>query len=208
MEKWKIGVVLALLIGLAGVGLMQNQPPTPATPTPTETSDVAGQQLSPQLQKVVGTQPLPWSIPQNQWVNAPKPISPEDIKGSVTVIEFWRMGCSHCRDAVPFMEELYSRYKDKGLKIVTFHSPGLLNATNEETDWKKVQAFIKANNIQYPVAFDTNRQIKDKYTKAYQIDLYPFVLLVDKSGTIRYANTGFDEMKARRLAEEVDKLIK
>jgi thiol-disulfide isomerase/thioredoxin len=201
MEKWKIGVIIVLLAGVVGFGMFQSRAPEPVEPEVQSTPSTG-------LPAATGQQPIAWDIPKALWANTAQPIKLDDLKGHVTVLEFWRSECSHCREAVPFMNQLHQRYKDKGVKIVTFQSPGQLTSDNPENSWETVKSFIKANQISYPVAFDTERKLKDQYTKKFGVDLYPFALVLDKKGVIRFAKTGFDTDKARQIVSMVETLLK
>jgi thiol-disulfide isomerase/thioredoxin len=208
MEKWKILVIIGLLSSLAVFGVMQNKPATAPESVPSGTAGPAPVVTpNPQLAKMIGARPLPWNIPAANWKNTPKPVTLNDLKGQVAVIEFWRFQCSHCQQAVPFLSQLYNQYKGR-VKFVTFQSPGPLTADNPETSWKSVQEFIKVTNIPYPVAFDEGRKLKDQYTKTFGVDRYPFTIVLDKKGDIRHAETGFDSEKGRMLVQELEKLLK
>jgi len=121
----------------------------------------------------------------------------------VTLIEFWRLKCKSCQDSVPVMKEFYNRYRGRGLKMVTFQSPGELTAENAENRWTDVQEFVRSNNINYPVAFDAGRKLKDKY----RIEWYPLILLLDRQGRIRFAQTGHTPEKVVQLMKMVERTL-
>ncbi len=204
MEPWKGAAIGAMLLLIVGYGVVQNRPLQDGTAgadavpgaKATETPD-------PTLTAWIGKEPLPWSFPAQSWVNTPRPLTPTDLKGKITLIEFWRRGCSHCEDAVPFMNTLKSHFGPK-LQIITFQSPGVIDdPENPENSWPQVKDWIKAHNIQYPVAFDEGRKLKNQY----QVALYPFVMVVNRQGKIVYDHTGHTSEKARALGDELQKLI-
>ena len=186
MEPWKIGVILALIVGLGGYKYYETNAPPPApAPTPNPEEIVIGQRFD----KMVG-QPAPaWDIEPKLWGNTPKPITLNDLKGSVTLIEFWRTGCSHCRAAAPFMQKrVFEKYKPNGLKVVTFHSPAKHADPNDpELKWDEVQGAMRELGIKYPVAFDTDAKLfRDKYNGTS----FPSVFILDRQGIVRYAHAG------------------
>ncbi|MFN4313283.1 MAG: TlpA disulfide reductase family protein [Chitinophagaceae bacterium] len=58
-----------------------------------------------------------------------------DLKGKITILDFWATWCMSCISAMPHMEALQSTYKDDLTILLT-------NATLSDND-KKIQSFIK-----------------------------------------------------------------
>ena len=146
-----------------------------------------------------------WVIPQRGWTNTPQPVWLGGLKGHVTVIEFFRINCSHCQDAAPARRALYRKYRKQGLKMIGFQSPGDVgNAANAENDWRQVKLQIKKWNLTYPIAFDKNRAFFDKNDLMF----YPTVLVLDKQGIVRFQQTGYSDEKARELERVVAKMLK
>jgi thiol-disulfide isomerase/thioredoxin len=203
MEKWKIAVIAALLLSLVGFGAyqqnQQNQPPTPG-PTPSQTPVP-----SPYLGKVLPA----WNF--STW-NTQKPVSLSSLKGKTTLLEIFRIECSHCRDAAPFMVALDKRYGPRGLKMIGIQSPGQTkDPQNPENHWKTVQSWLKEREVKYPVAFDDeSRYFQGTLQKLFLNNdpsklLYPTLMLIGPDGKIEMAQTGHDTAKAIALAVELEK---
>jgi thiol-disulfide isomerase/thioredoxin len=118
----------------------------------------------------------------DQWFNASAPIRLADMRGKVVMLDFWRIGCAECIHSLPYLQNVYARYKDKGVELVSIHSPEL----NFEYDVNNVRDFIRAQGIQYPVAIDNDRIT----WKGYQLRAWPTFVLIDKQGRIRYVHIG------------------
>lgn len=95
--------------------------------------------------------------------------SPE-LKGKAYVLEFWATWCPPCRTSIPHLNEVYKKYKDKGLEII--------GVTKE--DRQTVRNFEKNIPIEYTVAHDTYGKLNDEF----QIKGIPHAMIVDKSGKI------------------------
>ncbi len=146
-----------------------------------------------------------WVIPQKYWMNTREPIWLGGLQGQVTVIEFFRINCSHCQDEAPSRRALYRKYRRSGLKMVGFQSPGdTKNAANAENDWHKVKLQIKNWGLAYPIAFDKNHAFFDKN----ELMFYPTILVLDKKGVVRLQQTGYSDENARELEQVVAKLLK
>jgi thiol-disulfide isomerase/thioredoxin len=66
-----------------------------------------------------------------------------------TLIVFWEEWCPHCKREVPKMQDIYTRYKPKGLQVV-----GLTKVTRSSTD-ESVMEFCRAQKVMYPIAKET-----------------------------------------------------
>ena len=212
METWKGAAIGAMAAAFIGYAAMQNRPLQSSPPGVTDGTGTtlvgSGEPMptatpDPALTALIGTEPIKWSFPASAWANVKKPLAPADLKGKVTLLEFWRMGCSHCEEAVPFMNALRNSYGSK-LQIITFQSPGnLTDPQNMENSWPEVQKWMKQMGVAYPVAFDEGRKLKNQYPTKY----YPFVLLVGPDGKIVYTHTGHTPEKAMALSRAIDKIV-
>ena len=211
MEKWKLVVIALLLLGLVGYGVSQQQSPQSAA-TPTGTNAPSGSGAAVKENKVadfVGQKLASAKLPEwpnlGPWDNTKQAIPLGSLKGKPTLIEFFRINCSHCQDAAPFMEMLYKRYHPRGLNMVAVQSPGnYKDPTNEETQWPKVQDWIKAGGLTYPVAMDKDSAYFQGTIKG---TTYPTVMVANADGTIVGAHTGHDVEKGIDLAVELEKLL-
>jgi thiol-disulfide isomerase/thioredoxin len=199
MEKWKIGAILAMLVALGGYGWYSSQPQAAPPPLPDPTPAPS----EPEAPSLVG-KPLPnWDIPAGLWTNTSKPITPADLKGSVALVEFFRIGCSHCQEAAPFMEQTYKKYASRGLKMVAIQSPS--TGDPEENDWLTVKNRVKQWNLTYPIAFDEGGKL---FRETYKMHIFPTVLVVDKDGVVRYFKTGHTAATAKALTDFLEQSLK
>ena len=206
MEKWKIAVIVLLIAALGGYGFYQQNP---ATTTPDETTPVATPMPSKQkLLKLKGQAPPSWNFDRVHWLNTPQPITPADVKGYVTFIEFWRTGCSHCEESIPFMNKLFTTYSPRGVKFIAIHSPGAPDSPaqpNPENNWGEVQQFAKEHGIKYPVAFDEGGVL---FKQQYGGATYPTMMIVDKSGKVAFIQTGHTPDKEVAVRAALEKELK
>jgi len=100
-----------------------------------------------------------------QWLDK-KP----ETEGKPMIVEFWATWCPPCRASIPHLNEIYAKYKDKGLQIV--------GITDE--DRAKIKKFEKEVPIEYAVGLDAN----GKYAKPFGIQGIPHAVLVDKTGKV------------------------
>ncbi len=204
MEKWKGIVIMLLLGGLGGYGAWQQKQARDAANTPFVVRPIKDPSKIPAniaIQAFVG-KPLPaWNIAPKFWMNSAKALNPTDFKGHVTIVEFFRIKCSHCQDAAPVMEAMSQQLAPQGLKVVGIHAPSDKDA--QENDWNLVASVCKTQfGLTYPVAFDEKSKL---FKGVYRGQLYPSVFVLNREGIVVFAQTGFDELHEARLRSVVKK---
>jgi len=135
--------------------------------------------------KIGGTLPVEGTLPSLdgavQWLNSP-PLTREQLKGKVVLIDFWTYSCINCIRSVPYVRAWYERYKDQGLVVIGVHSPEFA-FEREPTNVRKAVADF---GIRYPVALDNNLRIWRAFDNRY----WPAHYLADAQGRIRYHHFG------------------
>jgi len=82
-------------------------------------------------------------VKAQEWINASGPVSLEQFKDKVIVVEFWATWCPPCRDAIPHLVKLYNNNKDKGLVVISL--------TNEKRKSAKIDKFMEDMKMNYIV---------------------------------------------------------
>lgn len=112
----------------------------------------------------------------------------DDLKGKVLFINFWATWCPPCIAEMPSIEKLYGNFK--GEENVVFI---LVDADN---DPQKAQAFMAKNGWTLPVYFPGGNIPADYYTGTL-----PTTVIVDKSGSITYKNSGTADYGSRKMVD-------
>ncbi|MBF8258993.1 MAG: redoxin [Actinobacteria bacterium] len=89
------------------------------------------------------------------------------------LLAFWATWCPQCNAEVPAIKDVQSRMSGR-LQIL---------AIDFMENREKVQAFIKARNITYPVLLDINGKVARKF----RVVGIPTYVLIDKGGEIVYS---------------------
>ncbi len=87
------------------------------------------------------------------WLNS-APLSIASLRGKVVLVDFWTYGCINCVRTLPYVTQLYEKYKDKGLVVVGIHTPEF----PFEHSAANVQAALKRHGIRYRSHRTTRRQ--------------------------------------------------
>ena len=132
-----------------------------------------------------GTLPVEGALPQLdgavQWFNSP-PLTREQLKGKVVLIDFWTYSCINCIRSVPYVRAWAERYRKDGLVVIGVHSPEFAF----EKDPANVRKAVADFGISYPVALDNNLAIWRAFDNRY----WPAHYLADARGRIRYHHFG------------------
>lgn len=115
------------------------------------------------------------------WINSP-PLTIEELKGKVVLIDFWTYSCINCLRTLPYLESWYAKYKDAGLVMIGVHTPEFVF----EKDLKNVAAAAGRLGVDYPIALDNDYQT----WQAYRNNYWPAHYLIDKDGNIRMEHFG------------------
>ncbi len=134
-----------------------------------------------------------------QWFNT-EPLTLEELKGKVVLLEFWTFGCINCQRTLPYLVEWDKKYRDQGLVILGVHTPEF----RFEKDPDNVAAAIEEYGIEYPVALD------NEYAtwRAWGTRYWPTKYLIDVNGMVVYKRIGegaydITEQKIQELLQDV-----
>jgi len=104
-----------------------------------------------------------------------KPISLGPLIGKRPVLLiFWATWCPNCKEEVPVVNRMHKEpAKHRNIQIL---------ALDYKESRKKVNAFIEANMVAFPVLLDRNGSV----AKAYKVVGVPTYILIDRDGRIAF----------------------
>jgi len=120
----------------------------------------------------------------------------DSLKGKVVIIDFWYTTCYPCIKAMPFLEDLYQKYEEKGLVVLGVNPIDTL-------DMEKLNDFLTENKVSYPILIG-NKDIVNNYS----IHAYPSLYLIDQNGNIIFSEIGFNENTAIKLDSLIELNLK
>ncbi len=131
------------------------------------------------------------------WLTSP-PLTTEELKGKVVLIDFWTYSCINCLRSIPYLEAWAEKYKADGLVVIGVHTPEFAF----EKDPANVAKAIADLKITYPVAIDSNYAI----WKAFHNEYWPAHYFIDANGSIRYHH--FGEGKYAESEQVIQQLLR
>ncbi len=128
-----------------------------------------------------------------------KPFELKDFTGkNVIIVDFWYTHCHPCVKAMPSLDKLYRKYKDKGLKIF-----GINSVDNRPKSKKLLDNFLSKRDISYDIILAT-----PDVDIMYKVNGYPTMYVIDKNGKIAHAELGFREKSFNEMVKKVEELLK
>lgn len=116
--------------------------------------------------------------------SAPTPegkiLSLNEIKGKITLIDFWAAWCGPCRRENPNIVKVYEKYHAKGLEIIGVSLDGNGRQQDPKADWIKA---INDDNLTWHQISNLN-YFNDPISKMYNIRSIPSSFLLDAEGKI------------------------
>src|SRR5438132_10788182 len=128
-----------------------------------------------------GSAPVAPAFAEGKWINS-DPLTIEKLRGRVLLVEFWTFACYNCRNTLPSIKSWDAKYRDRGLTIVGVHTPEL----TEEYNLDNLRREVPSLGIKYAVVTDNDY----KTWKAYNLEAWPTIFVIDKQGRIRWQHVG------------------
>ncbi len=131
------------------------------------------------------------------WINS-KPLTLDQLRGKVVLIDFWEYTCINCVRSFPELRKWDRLYGPLGLVIIGVHTPEF----KFDEDPALVKAAVRRFGLNFPIAVDSDGKIWD----AFHNYAWPADYLIDKNG--RIADHHFGEGDYALLETEIQYLLK
>jgi thiol-disulfide isomerase/thioredoxin len=123
-----------------------------------------------------------------------KPVTIEQLKGKVVMVNFWATWCPTCKAEMPQWQKFYDAYKDKGFELI---------AVSIDDDEKELRKVSKERGYNFPVAWRYDDKTDDNFG---DVIATPTLYIVDKSGKVAWTKRG--RVTYSQLQEVVEPLLK
>jgi len=109
------------------------------------------------------------------WLNVAAPVTIEQLRGKVVILDFWTYGCVNCMHVLRDLKTLEQRFPDE-LVVVGVHSAKFAN--EKSTD--NLKRILVRYEIEHPVANDANLEI----WRRYGAQAWPTRVIIDPAGNL------------------------
>lgn len=131
------------------------------------------------------------------WLNTAQPLSLQQLRGKVVLLDFWTYGCINCIHIIPDLKKLEAKYKNE-LVVIGVHSGKFAN----ERDTENIRKIILRYELEHPIANDADFKIWD----AYGVQAWPTQVLIDPNGDEVIITTGEGQLNLldQKIGETVE----
>ncbi len=116
----------------------------------------------------------------------------EKLRGKVVLLDFWASWCIPCRNDMPEVRKIWTRYEGDRFTII---------GINLDSDRPSFEAYMKEENITWPQYYD-GLGWANAISRLYGVYGIPHTVLIDQDGVIQA--TG---LRGERLAAKIDELL-
>jgi cytochrome c biogenesis protein CcmG, thiol:disulfide interchange protein DsbE len=108
----------------------------------------------------------------------------EKFRGKVVVVDFWASWCKPCRQSLPWLNEMNSRYSRDGLVVI---------GVNVDAERGDADRFLRAVPLEFDVVFDPEGGLAQRF----KVQGMPSSFVFDRAGKLVESRIGFrDAQKA------------
>ena len=118
-----------------------------------------------------------------------------EYRGDVVMINFWATWCGPCRQEMPLLDELYSRYQRVGFNLL---------GVNIDDDSRRAMQMVDELGVNFPVLFDARKEV----SKLYAVEAMPVTVLVDREGNVRHVHHGYKPGYEEKYLDQIRSLLR
>ena len=118
-----------------------------------------------------------------------------EYRGDVVMINFWATWCGPCRQEMPLLDELYTRYQRVGFNLL---------GVNIDDDSAGALRMVEELGVNFPVLFDSRKEV----SKLYEVEAMPTTVLLDREGRVRHVHHGYKPGYEEKYLAEIRSLLR
>jgi thiol-disulfide isomerase/thioredoxin len=133
----------------------------------------------------------------------------QDLRGHVTLLNFWGTWCPPCRDELPHMADLRERYAGrKTFRLLAVSCPAAEGADDVQSLREDTESLLKRLHLDLPTYYDRQLETRtaiDRLTR--ENGYYPLTVLLDRRGVIRAVWVGYRPGAETEMERYIDMVL-
>ncbi|MCP4043493.1 MAG: redoxin domain-containing protein [Gammaproteobacteria bacterium] len=109
------------------------------------------------------------------WLNVTRPLTLDDLRGKVVILDFWTYGCINCMHIITDLRRLEEKYGNR-LAVIGVHSPKFDNEANLET----LRSIVVRYDREHPIVNDVDFTLM----RAYGVRAWPTLIVINPAGGV------------------------
>lgn len=126
----------------------------------------------------IGTE-MPSLAGATEWFGATQAHAEAEVVGHPTLVHFWSVSCSVCKENLPRVAEWRDERREAGLRVIAVHMPRY----EADTDVEAVRDAIAEHDIKEPCAVDNQHRLREAFQN--EQGYVPAYYLFDAEGKLR-----------------------
>jgi peroxiredoxin len=122
-------------------------------------------------------------------------VSLGQYKGQVVMLNFWASWCGPCRQEMPLLDSIYTKYKRMGFTLI---------GVNVEPDSKSANDWLKQTPVSFPILYDK----ESKVSKMYDVEGMPSTVIIDRAGKVRVLHRGYKPGDENEYLDSIRTLVR
>ncbi|WP_100614722.1 redoxin domain-containing protein [Confluentibacter citreus] len=140
----------------------------------------------------IGEKAPEWELSNSQG----KKINLNDLKGRITIMDFWYKACGPCNKQMVKLQELHNKYPENKVKFIGIN-------TIDDPIEDNIDLFLENRNITMETVFNGKTIEND-----YQVTASPALFVIDQNGFIVHNIDGYSSNIVTELTEVIEKHLK
>lgn len=140
----------------------------------------------------IGSEAPDWELRDSEG----KVVSLRSLRGKIVLLDFWATWCGPCKMAMPGLQKLHEKYKDKPVAVLGVNC-------RERSASSNPMAYIKEKGFTYGQLLQG-----DAVANAYRVGGIPCLYVIGPDGKILHATAGFHPTLEELLSSLIEKAIR
>lgn len=116
------------------------------------------------------------------------------FRGKVVLVDFWASWCAPCRQSFPWLNEIYAKYRDRGLVVI---------GVNVDRERAEAERFLKQTPADFEILYDPDGSLATRY----QVPGMPSSYLFGRDGQSAGVHIGFRNNTREEREAELERLL-